>query len=198
MSFGPWERGKVPQVGEPPPPPPPPPTVTIPVPSVGVPLPPSGVAAAQAAAATQAALPIVASQADKITSAGVWAANTIGTTLAPAAQSINPNLNPTGAGGWEVAAIGNGMLCIVQAFQGLSFRGHKFPRDSLGPWIIVIGCMMFCAIIWIWVPILINGTPDLALIQKGVINGLGSIYNGFQAFGPLSKLGVMSGQAKEG
>lgn len=185
----PWERGKVPDLVSVPLAP------TVPI-TVEVPLPPSGVAGAQAAAATQASLPIVASKADKAVALGTWAINTAGTSLAPAASSMNPNLNPSGAGGWEVAAIGNAMLCLVQAFQGISIRGHKFPRDGLGPWIIFFGSVGVCVLLWILVPLWVNGSVDLALIQKGIINGLASFYNGFQAFGPLSKLGVMSGQVK--
>lgn len=189
----PWERAQQSSAAVPPAAP----TATVPVPTVDVPLPPSGVQAAQAAAATQAALPIVTSKADKAVALGTWALNTAGTSLAPAASSINPSLNPSGAGGWEVAAIGNAMLCLVQAFQSISIRGHKFPRDGLGPWIIFFGSVGVCVLIWILVPLWVSGTLDLVLMQKGIINGLASFYNGFQAFGPLSKLGVMSGQAKE-
>lgn len=186
----PWERGKVPPVA-------PPPTVPVVVPSVEVPLSPTGVAGAKAAAATQAALPITPSIADKVTSAAVWVANTGLTTMAPAANNVVPGVNSTGAGGWEVAALGNGVLAIVQASQTLSFRGHKFDRDRWGPWIIIALGLGVCWFLWIWVPNQLGTPLDAAMIQKGLLNGFATIYNGFQAFGPLSKLGVMSGQVKE-
>lgn len=171
--------------------------VPVAVPTVPVELPPAGVAGAKAAATTQASLPITPSVADKITSAGVWAANTLGTTLAPAANNVIPGANPSGAGGWEVAALGNGVLVIVQATQTLEFRGHKFDRDRWGPWIIVVLGLLICWLLYIWVPTWVGAQVDALTIQKGVLNGFGTIYNSFQAFGPLSKLGVMSGQAKE-
>lgn len=163
----PWEQGKVPPIEVPPVP------------------------------AAQAALPITPSVADKITSGGVWATNTAVTTLAPAVGSMVPGVNPSGAGGWEVAALGNGVLVIVQAMQTLEFRGHKFDRDRWGPWVIVVLGLAICWLLWVLVPTWLGVQLDALTVQKGVLNGFGTIYNSFQAFGPLSKLGVLAGQAKE-
>jgi hypothetical protein len=196
----PWERGKVPPVE------PPPPTVPIAVPTVDVALPPSGVAAAKAAAATQASLPIASSLADKVTSGAILAFNTGLTTAAPALGTMLPGANPTGAGGWEVAALGNGVLTVVQAFQTLEIRrgqGRKkrtvwrFNRDRWGPWVIIMLGLIVCWFLWVWVPSQTGEPLTASMIQKGVLNGFGTIYNAFQAFGPWSKLGVMSGQVKE-
>lgn len=173
---------------------------------VDVPLPPAGIAGAQAAAVTQASLPIAPSLADKLTSGAILAANTGLTTVAPALGNMIPGANPTGAGGWEVAALGNGVLTFVQAFQTLEIRRGKgrkkrtvwrFNRDRWGPWVIIILGLFVCWLLWVWVPSVTEGTVSAAAIQKGVLNGFGTIYNAFQAFGPWSKLGVMSGQVKE-
>lgn len=189
----PWERAQQASAGAPQPLP----TAQVTVPTVDVPLPASGIAGAKAAAATQASLPITPSIADKVTSAAMWVTNTGLTTMAPTANSMVPGVNQSGAGGWEVAALGNGVLAIVQGFQTLSFRGHRFDRDRWGPWIIIILGLAICWFVWIWVPNQTGEPLSAQMIQKGILNGFATIYNGFSAFGPLSKLGVMSGQVKE-
>lgn len=153
-------------------------------------------AGAQAAAATQASLPITPSIADKITSGAIWATNTGLTMVAPAANTMVPGANQTGAGGWEVAALGNLVLVVVQACQTLEWKGHKFDRDRWGPWIMIALGFSACWFLWIWIPSQAGIVLDATAIQKGVLNGAATIYNAFMAFGPWSKLGVASGQVK--
>jgi hypothetical protein len=180
------------------------PTVAVATPGVA-PLPSAAVTAAQSAAVTQAALPITQSLSDKITSGLILGANTGLTTVAPALGTVIPGANPTGAGGWEVAALGNGVLTFVQAFQTIQIRRGKgrqhrtiwsFDRDRWGPWIIIVLGLAVCWFLWVWVPSVTGEPVSAATIQKGVLNGFGTIYNAFQAFGPWSKLGVMSGQIR--
>lgn len=89
-----------------------------------------------------------------------------------------PGANPTGAGGIEVGLLGQGFLVIVQAFQVFDW----FDRDKWGVWMILVLSIVVCLLLW---------RDDL---QKGVVNAAGAAWQGFSAFGPLSKLGVLSGQ----
>lgn len=128
-------------------------------------------------------LPITPSVADKVTAAGTWAANTAVTTAAPAMGSFIPGANPTGAGGIEIAMLGDGILVFVQALQTLSIKGRRFNREKYGIWVIIALGLAVCWLLWANVD-----------HQKAVVNGAGTIWRAFSSFGPMSKLGVLGGQ----
>jgi len=133
---------------------------------------------AAAALASQNALPIVPSVADKIVAAGTYVANTGLVTAAPMLNSVVPGSNPSGAGGIEVSLLGDGILVIVQALQVHSW----FDRDKWGIWLIIALATAICLVLW---------HDDL---RKGALNAAGTAYKTFSSFGPLNKLGVLSGQ----
>jgi hypothetical protein len=153
-----------------------------PNPAPVAPLTPTAIAGAQAAAATQAALPITPSVADKLVSAGMYAGNTALVTGAPMMGSVLPGANPTGAGGIEVSILGDGILVCVQALQV-----HRwFDREKWGIYVIIGLSIIFCLLLW--------HSPDDW--QRGVLNACGAAFKAFGSFGPLSKLGILSGQTE--
>lgn len=91
-----------------------------------------------------------------------------------------PGSNPVGAGGIEVSLLGQGILVFVQALQVHSW----FDRDKWGVWVILGLSLGVCLLLW----------HDGDNLAKGVVNGAGTAYQAFSSFGPLNKLGILSGQ----
>lgn len=118
---------------------------------------------------------------DKITAGLTYAAGTAVVAAAPLANQINPQINPHNVGGPEVGILGDGILVFVHALQPFKW----FDRNRWGIVLIIILAFAVCIALWI------HDDP-----VKGVLNGFATATKAFQAFGPLSKLGVLAGQTE--
>jgi hypothetical protein len=119
------------------------------------------------------------STSDKVVAGATLAGNTALITAAPLLNNINPSINPSGAGGLAVSMIGNGILCIVQAFAVQDwFDDHKWAV-----WACILGACIICGILYIGI---------LHDVEKGVLNALGAMYQAASNYGPLRQLGVFN------
>ena len=116
---------------------------------------------------------------DKLIAMGTMALNTAPVLAAPALSAINPNLNPTNAGGIAVTLIGNGILVIIQGLAAFDwFDDYK--------WAVLAGiaiAVFVCGILYI----VLLGNPEL-----GILNSFGAMHQFATNYGPLHKLGVFS------
>lgn len=118
---------------------------------------------------------------DKITSGLTYAGTTGAITAAPFMNSVMPGINPHNVGGPEVSILGDGILVFIQALQV-----HRwYDRNKWGIWSIILLSTIICLAIW-W-----HEDPI-----KGILNTFATMTKAFQAFGPLSKLGVLAGQTE--
>lgn len=125
------------------------------------------------------ALKVAPTTGEKVAAGGILALNTGIITAAPLLNNINPNINPSNAGGIAVTLIGNGILVLVQALAAQEW----FDDVKLGVW----ACIVFSIVICGGLYIMLLGNPEL-----GVLNSLGTMYQASSGYGPLNKLGVFS------
>lgn len=122
--------------------------------------------------------PIVSNNADKIVAAGTYAFNTALVAGAPALNNLNPNINPSNAGGLAVSFIGDGVTTIVQALKMHSW----FKQNTWAVWTCIALSILICFILYgLWLD-----NPE-----QGVLNALGSMYKAATNYAPLNKLGVL-------
>lgn len=134
------------------------------MPNVNVPLPDAG-------------MPVTPKTSDKVVAAGMYLANTGIVAGAPLLNNLNPNINPSNAGGIAVSMIGDGITTIVQGLRMFDwFDDHKYAV-----WACIALSIIVCMGLYLWA---------LHNPEQGVLNSLGSMYKAWSNYGPLNKLGV--------
>jgi len=115
---------------------------------------------------------------DKLVAAGTYGFNTALIAGAPALNNLNPNINPSNAGGIAVSLIGDGITTVVQALKMHSW----FKQNVWAVWVCIGLACLICGVLYI---VMLHNP------EQGVLNALGAMYKAASNYAPLNKLGVL-------